>query len=262
MLCLLTAFPLFWMVATAFKPPEEIFSRNVSVLPANPTLENFPEAFRQQPVGRWFANSMFVSVGITAGQLLVSVPAAYAFARYRFRGRNALFALVVGTMLVPDVITIVPNYVLVSNLDWINTPQGVIIPRVAFTGFFVFLLRQAMLTVPQELFDAARVDGANEWTVLWRVALPLVRPAVAVVAILSFLSAWNLYLWPLLVLDDAVTKTLPVGIQYFALTPEGGGQTWGAMMATATLAILPPLVLYVFAQKAIISTFVESGVKG
>lgn len=262
LLCLLTVFPLLWMISTAFKAPEEIFTPQMNLLPMNPTLQNFPEAFDRQPVGRWLFNSVVIAVAITAGKLLVSVPAAFALARYRFKGRNLLFALVVGTMIVPDVITIVPNYVLVSDLNWMNTPQGVIVPMIAFTGFYVFLLRQAMLALPQELLDAARVDGAGTWTILWRVVLPLVRPTVAVVAILSFLSAWNLYLWPLLVLGDTEAKTIAVGMQYFALTSEGGGQSsWGPLMATATLAMLPPLLLYLAAQKHIISAFVETGLK-
>lgn len=261
-LCLLTVFPLFWMISTAFKPPGEIFAPGLRPFPIRPTLENFPEAFRFQPVGRWFVNSVVIATSITFGRLTVSVLAAYAFARYRFRGRGALFALVVGTMIVPDVITIVPNYVLMADLDWLNTPQGAIVPMVAFTGFYVFLLRQAMLAVPQDIIDAARIDGAGSWTILWSVVLPLVRPAIAVVAILSFLQAWNLYLWPLLVLGDAEAKTLTVGLQYFIGDQSGGERLWGPLMATASLAIVPPLVLYLFAQKHIISAFVESGVKG
>jgi len=262
LLCLATAFPLLWMFSTAFKPPAEIFAPGLRLVPSQPTLQNFPEAFRFMPVGSWFLNSIVIATTITAGRFAVSILAAYAFARYRFRGRNALFALVVGTMIVPDVITIVPNYILVSDLDWLNTPQGAIVPMIAFTGFYVFLLRQAMLSLPQEILDAARVDGAGWWTTLWRVVLPLVRPTVAVVAVLSFLQAWNLYLWPLLVLGDAEAKTLTVGMQYFIGDQSGGERLWGPLMATATLAVLPPLLLYVLAQKRIISAFVESGVKG
>jgi ABC-type glycerol-3-phosphate transport system permease component len=261
-LCLLTVFPLFWMLSTAFKVPEEVFTSELRLIPARPTLQNFSEAFRLQPVGRWFLNSVLVATAITVCKLLVSIPAAYAFARFRFYGRNVLFALVVGTMIVPDVVTIVPNYVTVAGLGWINTPQGVIVPMVAFTGFFVFLLRQAMLALPQELFDAAKIDGAGEFATLTRIALPLVRSTVAVVAVLSFLGAWNLYLWPLLVLGDREAKTLAVGMQFFVANPEGGTQQWGPLMATATLAMLPPLLLYVVAQKRIVSAFVESGVKG
>lgn len=264
-LCLLTAFPLFWMLSTAFKAPGDIFTSELHLIPTEPTLENFPEAFRLQPVGRWLLNSVLIATAITAGKLLVSIPAAYAFARLRFYGKNLLFALVVGTMIVPDIITIVPNYITVANFSWINTPQGVIVPMIAFTGFYVFLLRQAMITLPQELFDAAKIDGAGEIALLTRIALPLVRPTVAVVTILSFLQAWNLYLWPLLVLGDREAKTLTVGMEFFvagASTGAGGIQQWGALMATATLAMLPPLLLYIVAQKAIISAFVESGVKG
>jgi ABC-type glycerol-3-phosphate transport system permease component len=170
-------------------PRRDLLSPELRLLPTDPTLRNFLDAFKLQPVGAWLLNSVLIAGAIAVGKLLVSLPAAYAFARYRFRGRSVLFALVVGTMIVPDVITIVPNYVLVARLDWINTPQGAVVPMVAFTGFYVFLLRQAMLAIPQEIFDAARVDGANAWTILWRVAFPLVRPAVAVVAVLSFLSA-------------------------------------------------------------------------
>jgi len=183
------------------------------------------------------------------------------FARFRFRGQGVLFALVLGTMIVPYVSTIVPNYVTIAGFNWINTRQGVIIPSIAFTGFNVFLLRQYMRSLPQEVFDAARIDGAGPWTTLVRIVLPLVRPAVAAVTILSFLGAWNLYLWPLLVLNDTKAKTLAVGMQYFAANQESV-QQWGPLMATAMLATLPPLVLYIFAQKAIISAFVTSGAKG
>lgn len=260
-LCLLTAFPLLWMLSSALKAPQEIFAPGLRLVPTEPTLRNFTDAFDLQPVGRWLLNSVVVATAITLGKLLVSIPAAYAFARLRFRGRNVLFALVVGTMIVPDVITIVPNYILVARLDWLDTAQGAVVPMIAFTGFYVFLLRQAMLSLPQDLIDAARVDGANTWTILSRVVLPLVRPAIAVVAVLSFLSAWNLYLWPLLVLGDVEAKTLTVGMQYFVGSTQGA-QQWGPMMATAVIAILPPLLLYVVAQKAIISAFVESGLKG
>jgi ABC-type glycerol-3-phosphate transport system permease component len=261
LMCLLTLLPLLWMLSTAFKAPQEVFSGGFSFVPREPTLANFVEAFRSRPVAAWFVNSLVIAAAVTAGKLAISIPAAYAFSRFRFRGRDALFALVVGTMIVPDAVTIIPNYILVSSLDWLNTPQGVIVPSIAFTGFYVFLLRQAMLALPRDILDAARVDGASSWTTLWRVVFPMIRPAVAVVTVLSFLQAWNLYLWPLLVLNEPETKTLAVGIEYFAATQQGL-QEWGPMMAAATLAILPPLLLFFLAQKRIISAFVESGVKG
>lgn len=260
-LCTLTLFPIFWMFSTAFKGPKDIFTPTIQLIPPHPTFANFPKAFQSQPMAAWFVNSGIIAIGITLGKLLVSVPAAYAFARFRFPGRNLLFALVLGTMIVPYVSTIVPNYLTIARFDWINTRQGVIIPSIAFTGFNIFLLRQYMLSLPQEIFDAARIDGANPVTTLVRVVLPLIRPAVAATTILSFLGAWNLYLWPLLVLNDTKAKTLAVGMQSFAANPESV-QQWGPLMAAATLATLPPLVLYIVAQKAIISAFVTSGAKG
>jgi ABC-type glycerol-3-phosphate transport system permease component len=261
LLCAVTAFPMLWMLSTAIKPPTEVFQPGIRLLPDAPTLVNFPDAFRVFPVGWWFYNSLSIGVAITLGKLAISLPAAYAFARMRFRGREALFAMVLGTMIVPGVVTIVPTYVLIAQLDWVNTPQGVIVPSIAHTGFYVFLLRQYFLTLPQEIFDAAKVDGAGPWSSLWRIGVPNVRPAVVVVLVMAFLSAWNQYLWPLIVLNDLPRKTVAVGMQFFARNSESA-QLWGPMMATATLATLPPLVLYALAQRRIVSTFVTSGLKG
>jgi ABC-type glycerol-3-phosphate transport system permease component len=257
---LVTVFPLLWMLSTALKGPQEIFTPDLRLAPAAPTWDNFPEAFRLQPVGRWFVNSVVIAGTIAAGQMLVSLPAAYAFARLRFRGRGLLFGLVVGTMVVPYVTTIVPNYVLIARLDWLDTRQGVIVPSLAFTGYNIFLLRQALLALPRDLFDAARIDGAGPWTMLRQIALPLVRPSVAAGAVVSFLWASNLYLWPLLVLTSDESKTLAVGLPRF-IAQQGGEQQWGPMMAMAVIATVPPLILYVLAQRAIISAFVTSGLK-
>ena len=261
LLCLLTVFPLFWMLSTAFKPATEVFRPGVQLIPDAPTLANFPEAFRVFPIGWWFVNSTVIAVATTLGKLAVSLPAAYAFTRLDFPGRRLCFSLVLGTMIVPFVVTVIPSYVFVAKLEWLNTRQGVIVPSIAHTAFYVFLLRQYILTLPQELFDAARIDGAGPWTILWRIVVPNVRPAIAVVTILAFLAAWNQYIWPLLILNDLDTKTLAVGMQFFARNSDST-QLWGAMMATATLATIPPLVLYALAQKRIISTFVTSGIKG
>ena len=261
LLCLLTVFPLLWMLSTAFKPATEVFLPGIRLIPDAPTLANFPEAFRVFPIGWWFFNSTVIAVATTLGKLAVSLPAAYAFTRLDFPGRRIFFSMVLGTMIVPFVVTVIPSYVIVAKLEWLNTRQGVIVPSIAHTAFYVFLLRQYILTLPQELFDAARIDGAGPWTILWWIVVPNVRPAIAVVTILAFLAAWNQYIWPLLILNDLDTKTLAVGMQFFARNSDST-QLWGAMMATATLATIPPLVLYALAQKRIISTFVTSGIKG
>jgi ABC-type glycerol-3-phosphate transport system permease component len=252
---------MLWMLSTSFKIPTEVFTRDIQILPRTPTLANFPDAFQYFPVANWFWNSLVIAVVTTAGKLAISIPAAFAFARLRFRGNNLCFAAVLGTMIVPAVVTYVPNYVLVSRADWINTNWGVIVPSLSSCAFYIFLIRQYIRTLPQEILDAAKIDGASTWKTLWYIVLPNIRPAIAVVTILSFLHSWNQYTWPLLVLDEMKSKTLAVGMQVFASNSESA-QLWGPMMATAVLATVPPLLLYVFAQKQIISTFVTSGMKG
>jgi multiple sugar transport system permease protein/sn-glycerol 3-phosphate transport system permease protein len=261
LLCFLTVFPFFWMLSTAFKPADEVFTRDIRLIPLHPTLDNIPRAFEYFPVDRWLWNSAGISFWITLGKLLISVPAAFAFARLRFRFSKPLFAMVLATMIVPGVVTVVPNYVLVARLDWLNTWLGVVIPSLPATAFFVFLLRQTILTLPQELIDAGRVDGASTLRILTDIVVPNIRPAIAVVTILSFLGAWNQYLWPLLVLNEFETKTLATGMPFFTGNAESA-QMWGPMMATATIAALPPLIVYALAQKQIINTFVTSGIKG
>lgn len=261
LLCAITLFPMLWMLSTSFKIPTEVFTKDIQIFPRTPTLSNFPDAFQYFPVAHWFWNSFFIAAATTFGKLAISIPAAFAFARLSFRGGKICFALVLGTMIVPGVVTYVPNYVLVSKLNWINTSWGVIVPSLAGCAFYIFLIRQYVRTLPQEILDAAKVDGATTWKTLWQIVLPNIRPAVAVVTILSFLSAWNQYTWPLLVLDDMNSKTLALGMQVFASNTESA-QLWGPMMATAVLATVPPLAIYALAQKQIISTFVTSGMKG
>ncbi len=260
-ICFLTIFPFFWMISTSFKQANEVFTKDIQLIPLKPTIRNFPDAFTYFPVSNWLWNSFGISVLMTLGKLLISVPAAFAFARLRFRFDKFFFAMVLATMIVPGVVTVVPNYVLVSRLDWLNSWTGVVIPSLPATAFYVFLLRQNILTLPQDLIDAAKVDGASTLKLLVQIVVPNVRPAIAVVTLLSFLGAWYQYLWPLLVLNDFESKTLATGMQFFTSNTESA-QLWGPMMATAAIATLPPLILYAFAQKQIISTFVTSGIKG
>lgn len=238
-----------------------MFTQGWGLIPANPTLKNFPDAFGYFPVRNWFMNSLGIAVLTTLGKIAISVPAAYAFSRVQWRGRGIIFGAVLATMIVPGVVTIVPNYVMVSKLGWMNSWAGVIIPSLPGTAFYVFLLRQNMLSLPQELVDAGRVDGASTLRMLWDIIVPNVKPAIAVVTILSFLGAWNQYLWPLLVLNKFEGKTLATGMPFFTSNQESA-QMWGPMMATATIAALPPLIIYALFQKQIINTFVTSGIKG
>jgi ABC-type glycerol-3-phosphate transport system permease component len=258
--CLVTLFPLAWMLRTAFAPPKEVFQATLSLWPEHATLGNFATAFKLHPVGTWFVNSMVVSIGITLGKLALALPAAFAFAVMNFRGRDIAFGLVIGTMTVPYVITLLPTYVAVAGLGFYDTLGGVIVPTIGHCGFVVFFLRQAFKSLPRELFEAARIDGAGPWRQMVGIALPNIWGAVAAMAVLSFLGAWNLYLWPHLILDSSEHKTLSIGLKLFATTGEQGGQ-WGPLMATALLAAVPVVALYLVAQRQLVSAFATSGVR-
>lgn len=254
---LLQVFPLFWMVATAFKPETEVFG-GVSLWPAHPTFENFRYVWTRVPMLRYFINSFVVALLVTAGQTLTSVLAAYGFARLRFPARDALFLLFIGSMLVPFQITMIPNYLLVSQLGWINTFPGLIVPHLA-SAFGVFLLRQHLLSFPPSLEEAAALEGASRWQILWRIVVPVNRPAIAALAALFFINSWNEYFWPLLVAKDVNTATLPLGLQRF-LSAEGGN-LFGPLMAASSLAALPAVALFLLAQRHIINSFSTSGLK-
>lgn len=258
--CLVTLFPLLWMLRTAFAPSHDVFRATLSLWPDQATLGNFAVAFRLHPVGTWFVNSVVVAGAITLGKLAVSVPAGFAFAVMTFRGRDAAFALVVGTMTVPYVITLLPTYVAVASIGLYDTLTGVIVPTIGHCGFVVFFLRQAFKALPRELFEAARIDGAGPWRQMLTIALPNIWGAVAAMAVLSFLGAWNLYLWPHLILDATEHKTLSIGLKLFATTGEQGGE-WGPLMATALLAALPVVLLYLVAQRQLVSAFATSGIR-
>jgi ABC-type glycerol-3-phosphate transport system permease component len=260
-ICMLTIFPFLWMLSTSIKEAGEVFTNDFRLIPNAPTWRNFPDAFSYFPVGNWIWNSFGIAVLMTLGKLLLSIPAAFAFSRLQFRGNKILFSLVLATMIVPGIVTVIPNYIFVSERGWMNTWTAVIIPSLPATAFFVFLLRQNVLQLPQDLLDAGRLDGASTIRLLTDIVVPNIKPAIAVVTILSFLGAWNQYLWPLLVLNDFESKTLATGMQFFTNNAESA-QMWGPMMATATIATVPPLIIYAFAQKQIIATFVTSGMKG
>lgn len=260
-LCFLTIFPFFWMISTSLKEADQVFTQDFQLIPENPRLRNFPDAFTYFPVGNWLWNSFGIAILTTIGRILISVPAAFAFSRVEFPGRRILFALVLATMIVPGVVTVVPNYVMISRFGWLNSWTGVVVPSLPATAFYVFLLRQTIMTLPQELIDAGRIDGASTFRMLADIIVPNIKPVIAVVAILSFLGAWNQYLWPLLVLTQMESRTLATGMPFFTANQESA-QLWGPMMATATIAVLPPLIIYAVFQKQIINTFVTSGIKG
>lgn len=254
-LCLLVVFPLYWLIITSLRPGSDFFS--ISLLPSAITLEHYGYVLENLPVGRLFLNTAGMATARTIAQVLTGLLAAYAFARWDFAGKRVLFVLFTFTWLVPQQVTMIPNYVLTSQLGWLNTLAGLIVPSMVST-FAMFLLFQQIKSFPRDLIDAARVDGGSSWMILWRVIFPNLRAVIASLAILQFIGAWNDYFWPLLVSNRMETGVLQLGLQAF-FTQEG--DLWGPMMAAATLTALPIFVVYVVLQRQVIDSFVKSGLR-
>ena len=254
-LCTFMVFPIVWAAITSFKPTNAIFD---VALPGDPTLANYTAAVSSFPLWRLLGNTFVMAAAVTLGQLVLAILAAYALARFRFRGKTLAWTLIIGTILFPPQILITPMYIMTARMGMIDTFAGLIVPQLAVGAFGVFLLRQHVLSVPQSLFDAAELDGAKEREILRMIVLPAVRPALGALGIVYFISSWNEYLWPLLATEDLASTTIQVGLQTFI--PETGGQ-WGPLMAAGTLSTIPVMVVYLFAQRRIINAFMQAGVR-
>ncbi|MDD3051656.1 MAG: carbohydrate ABC transporter permease [Candidatus Cloacimonetes bacterium] len=219
--------------------------------------ENYLKAFKKVPFSRYFANTIFVSISILIGVLITSSLAAYAFARMKFVGRDFIFYLFISMMMVPQPIYLIPSYVLLNSLGWIDTYQALIIPWLA-NIFTIFLLRQHFKTIPQELFDAAAIDGCSRFRILWTIVLPLSKSIVTTTAIFSVIGSWNSFMWPLVMTNSDELRVIQVGLSNFS--SEASSQT-SLLMAASAFSILPLLLLFLFAQKRIISSFASSGMK-
>lgn len=252
-------FPLLWMISTTLKQADQIFGDFLNPIPSPFTFENINYVLNSFPMVRYLMNSFFVACSVTVFQLFTSILAAYAFTRFDFKGRQFLFFVVIASMVIPIQVTMLPNYLLISKLGWLNSYAGLIAPQLA-SGMGVFLLRQTFRTVPASLYESAKVGGAGEWHILWRVAFPVVRPTVFALGVLIFINVWNEFFWPLLIINDKNMLTIPLAIQLF-INAEGG-TSWGPMMAVATLASLPPLIAFLIVNRQIINSFISTGVKG
>ncbi|MES2465131.1 MAG: carbohydrate ABC transporter permease [Armatimonadota bacterium] len=255
--------PLLWMVSTSLKSASDIISGLGSLrwLPSPVTLENYSyilSRVEEFPVWRWTANSFFVSFGVTGLVLVVDTLAAYGFARLHWRGRDRVFGVLVATMLVPGQALLIPTYLIVRSLGWFDTYLALIVPAGA-SAFGVFLLRQFFIDIPKELEEAAVLDGCSPLGVLWNVILPLAKPALAALGILTFMGAWNAFEAPLLFTDSLEMRTLPIGISVL----QGRYNTeYGPMMAAATLAALPAALAFLLFQRQIIKGISLTGVAG
>jgi multiple sugar transport system permease protein len=264
-LALVWLLPIVWVVVTSVKTIPDIVKLPPEWLPWPITADHYHEVLfsssRTARIGRAFANSLVVALGTVALVVGTSAMAAYPLARLRFPGRNLIFTLLVGSLMIPNAVILVPQYVLVQQLGWLSTYQGMIVPEAAMTfAFGVFLLRQFFLTMPGELEDAARIDGANAWQVFTRVVLPLSQPVLAALAIFAFRSAWNDFLWPLIAVNKPDMFPLPVALAL--LRSAYSSESYGPIMAGAALSALPLLVVFIVANRRIVEGVRLSGMKG
>jgi len=259
-LAVVMVIPIAYMVSQAFTPEQDTLVWPIQYIPAHPTLANFEQVFGDPtlPVFRWFLNSMFASLSITAVVLLLSSLSAYAFARLEFPGRDVIFFVLLTSLMVPGAVTLIPVFLLLRNLNFLDTPNALIWPAGAGVGG-IFLLRQHFQSIPKELEEAAVVDGANRFRVYWQICLPLVKGTLIALGIFTFLGSWNDLFWPLIVLSDRNHLTLPAGL---AILGQGNYVQRGITMAAAVIASIPPLILYIIFQRQIVAGISTTGLAG
>jgi len=259
LLALVMLTPFIWMISTSLKTQEYILQSKPQLIPNPITLDSYTALFDIMPVGRMLLNSAVVALVGTTGQVLMAAMAAYAFARMQWRGRQAVFLLYLATMMIPSQVTIIPLFILVRKLGWMNSYQALIVPSL-FSAFATFLLRQSFMTIPRDLEEAAFIDGGTHLTVFRRIVLPLSGPVLATLSVFGFMALWNSYLWPLFVAREQEIMTLPVGLAAL----QGSNQSlteWNLVMAGAVITVLPILVVYLLAQKWFVQGVVLSGIK-
>ena len=254
------AFPLYWMVVTAFKQPHEVFSLVPKWLPENWTFQNFREVLRIVPFGRYYINTTFFVFGLLAVQFVTVTLAAYAFARMQFRLKNVLFMILLAQLMIAPQTLIVPNYLTISSLGLLDTRTAIALPYVA-SAIGVFLLRQGFASIPVELEDAATIDGCGTLRFILFIAVPLMKPFYLAFSLISITYHWNEFFWPLIITDSVRARTLTVGLAMLAETSEAAA-AWTLLMAGTLLVILPLIVFFMIFQKTFISSFMHSGMKG
>lgn len=250
--------PFLWMISTALMDDLEVYQYPPTFVPSEPRWSNFSEALDMQPFGRFFLNTLIIAVCSVAGQLLFCSMAAYAFARLRFVSRDRIFALYLATMMIPAIVTIIPAFLLINMFGWMNTYWALFSPTIS-SVWGIFLLRQFFMTIPRDLEDAARIDGASEFTIFRKVVLPLSKPALATLAIFAFMGVWKDFLWPLLVTNRVDMRTVEVGIANFSTLYS---TDWPHQMAAAVVVMVPIILVFLLTQKHFIRGITLTGMKG
>ena len=251
-------FPFIWMIIASLMTAGEIQLRPPVWLPAEPQFSNYSDLADSIPMGRLYFNSLFTSGLIVFGVLLSSSLAGFAFAKYRFPGREFLFYVILATMMIPFFVTLIPVFFIVRQLGWIDTYQGLVVPGLT-SAYGIFLMRQFIIMLPDELIDAARIDGASELRIYWRIVVPLVKPALATLGTFTFIGSWNAFLWPLLVINSRELMTLPLGIN--SMKSLYADNT-NLLMAGTAAAVIPMLFVFIFLQRYFIQGIALTGLKG
>jgi multiple sugar transport system permease protein len=250
--------PFVWMISTSLKQPNEVMVMPPKWIPSDIQWSNYIKAWLSAPFAIYSVNSVIVLIASTIGELITTILAAYAFSRINFYGRDIIFAVLLGTMMVPGEVLLIPNFVTLSNLGWIDHYQALIVPWLA-SIFSIFLLRQFFLSIPKELSFAAKIDGCSDFRYLWSVMVPLAKPALITIAILKAIGSWNAFMWPLIVTSSENMRTLPVGLIAFSTDT---GTKYELLMAASSMIILPMIILYIVLQKYIIEGVARAGIKG
>ncbi|RSD26995.1 carbohydrate ABC transporter permease [Mesobacillus subterraneus] len=253
---LIVAIPFIWMILSAFKPESEVMQLTPTLFPEQWTIENFHNLFVNMNFGLYLKNTIIVVLWSFVG-LFLNAMAGYAFAKFEFKGRNQLFFMVLATMMIPGQVTMIPVYLILNQMQLTNTMAGIVLPGLV-GAFGIFLFRQFMITIPDELLEAARLDGASEFRVFWQIVLPMTKPILAVQGILTFIAGWNSFLWPLIIANDENLYTLSVGLQL--LKGQYGGN-FALQMAGSTFMVVPIVIIFIIFQKHIIDGYTISGMK-
>jgi len=249
--------PFYWMFSSSLRTMENMFSLPIQWIPDPVNWRSYVLAWQAQDFTRYFLNSGFVAVAITLSNLLLCSLAGYSLTKFHFRGQGVMFILILSTMMLPLEVTMVPLFLIIKQLDWANSYQGLIVPFLV-DGFGVFLMRQYMLSIPKDLIDSARIDGASELRIFWMIVLPLCKPALVALAVFTFREAWDMYIWPLIIITRDSLRTLPLGISLFM---SSYGTSWDQLMAIAVLGTLPMILLFFFLQRAFIQGIAATGLK-
>ncbi|AZO96824.1 carbohydrate ABC transporter permease [Halocella sp. SP3-1] len=258
LVCFIIITPLIWSVSTSFKSRSEVFAHNFTLIPKQVIWQNYVEIIKAAPFGQYLINTVLVVTGILILQLLLIIPAAYAFAKLEFPGKSFLFFIFIAQMLLPLQSIIVPNYLFLKNLGLINTRIALILPFAA-SGYGIFLIRQTFKQIPEALIDSARIDGCGDLRVIWHIMIPLAKPTITAFSLISIVIHWNDYFWPLIVTNTADVRTLAIGLGMFV--QQESGADWPLLMAGTMFIVLPILLFFLCTQNVFINNLIKSGLK-